>query len=611
VNLASELGVQNPLTGAKNGSQQRQATVLRGFRRSLLIAPAAITLGVCLVIACRVYVARTNSVGPAKRPFFAGLGKHGRPITTNSPLAQRYFDQGLAFLYAFDANGANWSFRWALECDPDCAMAFWGMAMANGPRLNVETPTTTRELQAWRALQGARMRLGQASPVERALIEALGTRHSDPPRSDRAPLDRDYAKAMRRVWKMFPEDADVGALTAEAIMLLHPGDLWRADGTPRAETTELINVLNEVFVLDPEHPFAVHLWVHAYEGSRTPEKADTAADMLRTMCPGLQHLLHMPSHVDIRRGRWQDAVLTSQRAVAAGAMQQEMTGGLSPTYFDMVHNYHMLAYSAMMRGQSGLVDGAIDGLLRSAQKSADDPRHSLDGYVAMRYESHLRFGRWREMLGEPEPAAADPLDKSLWHYARGVAFAATRRVSDAKREHAAVIGALKDVSKDATFREVPIRKLIVLAERILAGEILYREGKVGKAIATLIEAVKREDALPLYLPPVWFMHSRHALGATLIDAKLYSDAEFVYRDDLKLHPENGWSLFGLAESLKMQGKSAEAAAARQRFEAAWRDADFSLSSSCCCLPGKVARQRLAGPSALETAATHSQTRKDR
>jgi hypothetical protein len=581
----------------------------RACVRTLWVVPAVVILGLCTMVARGLYLARTSSHPKVAGPLFAGLGSHKMAVTTTSRLAQLYFDQGLAFLYAFDANAASLSFRSALDCDPACAMAYWGIAMANGPCVNNEFPPATHEIKAWSAVREARKRQEGVTPVERALIEALGSRHADPPPRDRRQLDSKYADAMRRVWRMFPTDSDVGALTAEAIMLLHSRNLWKPDGTPQPGTNELIKVLNDVLALDPDHPFAVHLLVHSFEGSTTPEKADVAADKLRTLASGLHHLLHMPSHVDIRRGRWREAVLTSEHAVAAGASEQRITHGFSPTAVDMVHNYHMLAYCAMMQGQSRTAADAVDGMLSSAWRASIDQRYSLDGFLAMRYESHLRFGRWKEMLSEAQPPISQPMNTGLWHYARGVAFAAKKQIYEARTEHAAVMVALKSAAQNATFRDVPASQLIALAERMLAGEILYRQGSVDNALAVLGEAVKQEDKLPLSLPPVWLVHARHALGATLMDAQRYRIAEIVYRADLSQHPENGWSLYGLAESLRMQGKSSQAALIRRRFETAWRDADFPLSSSCCCLPGRVARQIVTAESVHETAATDSQTRK--
>jgi hypothetical protein len=566
----------------------------RFSRRALQLVPAAAVLGCCVMVACGIYVARTSSHNSVRESFLAGIGKHRRAVTTSSPLAQRYFDQGLACLYAFDANAAYWSFRSAVECDPDCPMAYWGMAMANGPRVNAEFPAATREIQACRAVSNAQMRRDRASPVERALIDALGTRHTDPPPTDRRPLDHDYADAMRRVWKMFPTDADVGALTAEAIMLLHSRNLWKPDGKPQAETNELRKVLDDVLALDPDHPFAVHLLVHTFEASPTPERADSAADKLRTLAPGLHHLLHMPSHVDIQRGRWREAVLTSTRAVTAGRIELQHTRGVSPTALDMVHDYHMLTYAAMMRGDSRIAFDAVGEMLKSARKGSVDPRYTSDGYCAMRYECWLRFGRWRDMLVEPQPSGSLPLDTALWHYARGVAFAAQKQIGESLSEHAALALALQSVPRSATFRDVPASRIITLAEKMLAGEVLYRQGQVDAGVAVLREAVKQEDGLPSALPPIWLLHTRHALGATLMDAKRCRDAEIVYREDLRRHPENGWSLYGLAESLKMQRRTLEAAMFRRRFEIAWKDADFALSSSCCCLPGSLVHSNATG-----------------
>src|SRR4051812_11681840 len=270
---------------------------------------------------CRGAQDASSSAAPTetrpREPLFEGLGAHGRKVTTSSPEAQRYFDQGLSFLYAFNHDEAIRSFRQAAELDPACALAWWGIALAQGPHINRPAVDETQARAAWEALRKAQALAEGADEVERALIAAAARRHADPPPADRAPLDRAYADAMRTVWEAHPGDPDVGALFAEALMDLRPWDLWAPDGRPQPGTAEVLDTLEAVLKQAPDHPLANHLYIHAVEASPHPEKADAAADRLRDLQPGLAHLVHMPSHIDVRRGRWEQAAAANDRAIAA------------------------------------------------------------------------------------------------------------------------------------------------------------------------------------------------------------------------------------------------------------------------------------------------------
>ena len=392
---------------------------------------------------------------------------------------------------------------------------------------------------------------------------------------------------MSEVWKTYPNDADVGALTAEALMDLRPWDQWTLDGKAQPGTEQVLRALNSVLEKVPQHPLALHLMIHAVEASPHPERADVAADSLRDLEPALGHLVHMPSHIDVRRGRWQQAVTANQKALKADAAYRKTSPhqGLYRIY--MAHNHHMLAYAAMMQGESKKATQAIAEMLAGVPEDfIKQAAAVVDGYFAMPYELHLRFGRWDAMLAEPKPRDIFPIATTLWHYARGVAFAAKNDVKQAKLEQQAFFDAVKEVPKDADFSKNKASDLFGIAENMLAGEILYREGKTDAAVAALREAVAREDKLHYIEPPGWIQPVRHALGATLMNAKRYADAETVYRDDLDRYPENGWSLYGLSQSLKRQGKTAEAAAVAERFEKCWQHADVKLASSCFCLQAK-------------------------
>jgi tetratricopeptide (TPR) repeat protein len=518
-------------------------------------------------------------------PLFPGLGRHTRKVTTTSPNAQRYFDQGLAFVYAFNHDEAIRSFQQAAELDPQCAMAYWGIALASGPHINNPTVDEARAKAASDALVRAREFVRQAAPAERALIDAQAARYAMPPPADRTPLDQAYADAMKQVRQAYPDDADVAALYAEALMDLRPWDLWKVDGTAQPGTNEVVTTLEQVLVKNPYHPLANHLYIHAVEASPLPEKADPAANRLRDLQPGLGHMVHMPSHIDVRRGRWEAAATANEKAIFADAQYREKASGQNFYRLYMAHNRHMLAFAAMMMGQSEKALAAARAMV--AEMPPEWIREAsgiADGFVAMPVEVMMRFGRWEEILATPEPPEFLPIARAMRLYARGVAYAAQGKKAEARAEQTAFLEAKSKVPEVATFGNNKAADILGVAEHLLAGEILYREGKVDKGIAEMKDAVKREDALRYDEPPDWIQPVRHALGATLVRANRPVEAAAVYREDLRRLPENGWSLFGLAKARKMQ-KSDDAADYQDRFAKVWANADVKLMSSCFCQPG--------------------------
>jgi tetratricopeptide (TPR) repeat protein len=521
-------------------------------------------------------------------PLLEGLGNHTRKISTASPEAQRYFDQGLALLHGFNHGSAIRSFQEAVRLDPECAMAHWGIALASGPHINFPVvPPPAAEL-AWTELVLAQQNTGKVSPVERDLIEALGKRYANPQPEDRSKLDLAYANAMREVWKKYPADTDVGAFFAEAMMDLRPWDQWTPEGKSQPGTDEIIATLDAVLKLDAQHPFANHLYIHAVEASPHPERALEAADRLRDLQPGLAHNVHMPSHIDIRIGRWHEAVEANLKAVDAVRRVRAAVG--PPQGFILVynaHNEHMLAYAAMMTGQSAVAIAHIRALVAGLPEDfLKEYAMAAEGFVAMPYEVLLRFGRWDDVLAEPDHAEYLPFTRAFRHAARAIAYAAKGNVPSAREEQTAFLAAAKLVPAEATFGNSPTSAIVAIATHMVEGEILYRDGKVKAGIAELREAVKLEDALRYDEPPPWILPARHSLGATLMAERRYPDAEQVYREDLKRLPENGWSLYGLAESLSIQGKEEEATEMRVRFARIWTKADVAIKSSCFCQPGK-------------------------
>ena len=522
----------------------------------------------------------------AKEPLFEGLGSYSRTVTTKSPEARRYFNQGLDFVFGFNHGAAIRSFQEAARLDPKCAMAHWGIALASGPHINYPLVPPPAAERAWKELQLAQQNADKASPVERALIEALGKRYANPQPEDRKPLDQAYADAMREVWKAHPTDPDVGAFFAEAMMDLRPWDQWTKEGEPNPGTEEILATLDAVLKLNPNHPFANHLYIHAVEASRNPERADAAADRLRTLQPGLAHNVHMPSHIDIRRGRWQQAIDTNAKAVEADRRYRKIVGpptGLLPVY--AAHNHHMLAFAAMMTGQREVAMKHARALVAEMPAAfVKENAAFADGYVAVPLEVLVRFGRWDEILAEPANYPESLLfSRAFHHAARATALAAKGDAAGARKEQAIFLERAKPVPKETPLGNNTAGVVLSLATHMLEGEILIAEGQVDSGLAELQTAVREEDALKYDEPPAWMIPVRHALGAVLMKAGKFTEAEQVYRADLARLPENGWSLFGLAESLREQKKNDdEAGATKAKFEKCWAKADVKITASCLC-----------------------------
>jgi tetratricopeptide (TPR) repeat protein len=524
----------------------------------------------------------------AKEPLYDGLGSYSRKITTNSAEAQRYFDQGFAFLHGFNHRAAIRAFQQAAEIDPECAMAHWGVALACGPHINsMAVPPPAAEL-AWKELELAQKNAGNASPVERALIDALAKRYANPQPEDRSGLDRAYADAMREVWKKYPKDPDVGALFAEAMMNLRPWDQWTPDGKPQPGTDEIIATLDAVLTLNPNHPLANHLYIHAVEASPNPERAMAAADRLRNLQPGLAHNVHMPSHIDIRTGQWLKAVDTNAKAVEADQRHRKIFGppkGFLNVY--VAHNRHMLAYAAMMTGQRNLAMKHIRAMV--AEMPADFLKENAlqaEGNVAMPLEVMVRFGLWDEILAEPEKYTDKMwFTRAFHHAARAIAYAAKGDTVNARKAQGVFVERAKLVPKEDFVSNNSCEALLAVVIPMVEGEILIAEGKIDSGIEQLRAAIQKEDALKYDEPPGWLIPVRHSLGAVLMKQQRFSEAEQIYRDDLARLPENGWSLLGLAESLRKQKKNADEVAQTQaKFEKVWAKADLTITTSCLCQP---------------------------
>ncbi len=520
-------------------------------------------------------------------PLFDGMGRHHREVTTSSPKAQRYFDQGLIWSFAFNHDEAIRSFTECTKIDPHCAMCWWGIALCNGPHINNPIMPPERSRAAWDAEQQALALKNVATPAERALIDALARRYADPAPSDRKALDEAYASAMRDVWKMYSDDADVGTLFAESMMDLRPWDLWKNDGSPHEGTPEILDTLDRVQRLDPDHPGALHLYIHAVEASPNPDRGVAAADRLRRLVPASGHLLHMPSHIDVLTGRWADASKQNEMAIEADRKYRAISPKQDFYRVYMAHNHHMLSFASMMEGRGDkCVKAARDMVNGVPEDYARSQTALVDPYMAIIYEALMRFGRWDDILKEPAPASYLPVTNALWHFARGVAHAAKGEVASADRERTAFKEAAARVPEGNMMAINPAKNILAIAEHMLNGEIAYRRGNIEEAVAELNQSIAIEDELIYMEPPEWIQPVRHTLGAILVDESRYEEAEKVYRADLKKWPENGWSLYGLAKCLRARGALAEAEQIEKRFKTVWSRADTTIGSSCLCVQGK-------------------------
>lgn len=520
---------------------------------------------------------------PAGRP---ALGDHSYKVTTSSPEAQAAFDRGLTLAFGFSHEAAIEQFRKAAEIDPGCAMAFWGIALVNGPHINFPVVPPDKAKAAWDALTRARALAPRAGAVEQDLIAALGTRYADPQPEDRRPLDEAYAAAMRKVWKAHPEDADVATLFAESMMDLRPWDLFTRDGKPQPGTDEILATLETALRLDPRHPGANHLYIHAVEASPHPEKGIAAADRLRDLVPGISHLVHMPSHIDARVGQWAQASQANARAMTADAAYRAAhpRPGFYAMY--MAHNDHFYAFAAMMQGQSAAALQAARDMIRAVPEDfLRDYAAVADGYMPFVSEVLMRFGRWDDVLAQEAPPRGMPIANALWRFTRAVSLTALGRAGEADAEREEFGRAAAAVPAAATFGNNPAPLLLDIATRTLDGERAARKNDFGTAVRLLREAAALEDGLRYDEPPDWIQPVRHTLGAVLLRAGRPADAEAVYREDLARYPENGWSLWGLERALRLQKKDAEADAVKTRFDAVWGHADVSIGSTCFCQPG--------------------------
>jgi tetratricopeptide (TPR) repeat protein len=535
---------------------------------------ATATLALSLAVGAAL-AARSQSPA-ASVPVLDNLGSHTYAITTGVPLAQRYFDQGLRLYYGFNHAESIRAFQEATRQDPACAMCYWGIALAHGPNINAPMDRQAA-LAAYDAIRQAAAREATAGPKERALIHALAARYAADPPEDRSALDAAYARALGEVVRQYPADLDAATLYAEALMDLSPWNYWTPEGTPRPDTPAILAQLERVMTANPDHPGANHFYIHAVEAVQ-PERAVAAAERLAKLMPGAGHIVHMPGHIYVRVGRYQDAIAANEHAVHTDETyirdHQPAPGIYTASYYP--HNYDFLAFAASMIGRSRQAITAAEKITTIVpQALLREPGMAFVQHHQTRHlQMKVRFSRWDEVLAAPAPAEDLPHARAMWQYARGRALAARGSVSDAE----AALEQVRATAGDAKVAAVRLEfntsgALLAVAREVLAGHVAAAKRDVTAALAHLREAARLEDALTYGEPPEWSVPVRQELGRILLNADRPGEAEQAFREDLKRFPENGWSLRGLELALRAQGRTAEAVATKVRFDKSWAGAD--------------------------------------
>ncbi len=517
----------------------------------------------------------------AALPLFDTFGDLHRDIGTRVPAAQRYFDQGLRMAYGFNHEAAGRAFAEAARLDPRCAMCVWGQALVLGPNINLPMdPAQAKDASALAARAAGLAH--SARPADRALIQALQARYADPAPEDRKPLDRAYADAMARVVEQFPDDDDAATLYAEALMDLSPWAYWNADGSPAEFTPRLVGELERVLARNPRHIGAMHYYIHAVEASPSPRRAERYADALAALAPGSGHLVHMPAHIYIRVGRYHDATLTNFAATTADKDFLAVCRGSNGVYplGYVPHNWH---FATMTTGLTGSRTLALQAAAQTAQRAdrasmGAPPMEFMQQFVVTPLLTQVRFGDWDAILSDPAPPAELPYPAAIRHFARGMAHLRKGARDEAAREADALHAIAVDpaMTKVSFFDINHADGVLRIADALLRGELLRAQGKNADGIAALREAVAAEDALAYNEPADWPLPVRPYLGAALLDAGDAAGAAEAFNQDLKTYPENGWSLFGLAQAQQKLGQADAARETSRRQAAAWQWADAPL-----------------------------------
>lgn len=536
----------------------------------------------CLPLLCSVLLflpthlhATEADTRPA--PLFDDLGDYEVAITTKSPDAQRYFNQGMMLAWGFNHAEAVRSFRAAQALDPACAMCFWGEAFALGP--NINKPMDPADAPAASAAAAKADELRESiTPREQAYVDAMVKRYTAVAPGNRRPLDKAFSDAMGEVVDRFPDDLDAAAIHAEAMMNLMPWDYFTADGEPKPLTTAVISTLESILARNPDHAGAIHLYIHAVEASRTPERAEAGADRLGKLVPGSGHLVHMPSHIYLRVGRYHDATKANELAALADEsyINQCRAQGFYPALY-YPHNVHFLWYTASLEGRSGIAIPTARKLADQVPVDLIDDVPLIEQFLAVPQYGLIRFGRWDAVLAEPKPAPKLKFATAMWHAARGIAYAAKGDLENAHAEQRLFAGSASWFGADAfATYGYPAHELLTIARHLLAAGIASASDHVDQMIGEFHAAIEIEDALPYMEPPYWFFPNRQLLGYALLKRGRVAEAEAAFRDDLKKVPSNGWSLSGLIKSLTLQDKAHAAEALADALQQSWSRADVAV-----------------------------------
>jgi tetratricopeptide (TPR) repeat protein len=561
----------------KTRQLQGSASTPSAFRRDSMARLLPFIVSLIVAAACR------QAPEAPRAPLYENVGRTNLEITTSSPDARRYFDQGMAFAYGFNHAEAVRAFRQAAAIDPSCAMCYWGVAYALGPNINAPI-TEDAAKEAFAAIEQARMHSGDVSEREQAYIAALARRYVSDPRAERAPLDEAYAQAMREVVKRYPDDLDAATLFAQSLMDTAPWNYWNRDGSPRSFTNEVLGTLESVLKRNGDHIGAIHLYIHAVEASPNPGRATEYADRLAALAPAAGHLVHMPAHIYLRVGRYADASAANQRGLAADAAYfagSPVPGNMMYQVGYSTHNPHFFVTSASMEGRRADALRAAEDV--KARMHADMLRDPAMGGMVQHMQltplfTKMRFALWDQVLAEPEPAADLPYMRAIWHTARGMAHAAAGRAAEAEKERVALAALKDDPSLEPMYVSSvnTAASIAEVAHEVLSGEIALAARRPGDVVRHYAAAATLEDGLTYMEPPDWPLPVRQLQGAALLASGRAREAEQAFRQDLQKFPANGWSLSGLLASLERQGRAADAAAVREQFTSSWKAADVKM-----------------------------------
>ena len=541
-------------------------------------------LVVIAVVSCDKEENIQDIVTKAGAPLFDGMGDHTHPITTNNKYVQRYFDQGLTIDFAFNHAESARSFRAGQTLDPNCAMCFWGEALALGPNINVTSNGSVimadqERLAAYEAIQKAVSLKNKVSEKERDFIDALATRYNGDTASPRGPLDLAYAEAMRELSNKYPEDDDAASLFAESLMNTMPWDYWIDADSPKPLTVEAIEILEKVMARNPRHPMALHLYIHAVESSSQPERAEAAADILLDLVPGAGHLVHMPSHIYWRVGRYADA---SESNIMAAAVDEAYIAACNAQGFYPAayypHNIHFLWASSSMEGRSEIAIEAGEKVAKNVRLEMIDQFPGVEFFKTVPMLSLVQFGLWDRVLELDPPAERLEYANAIWHYARSVAYSNKGNIESAQKERE-MIESLKDTNDVLHLDSIyyPASMLLEIADSLALGEIAISNNDYQSAIQYFANAVSVQDALPYTEPPFWYYPTRLSLGKAYLLSDQADEAEAVFKENLKRYPRNGWALYGLIQALETQNK--DSSMVQEQFDIIWQNADVELTSS--------------------------------